>query len=75
MAWSFDAVNERADQGVVDLVVSDVAVELPVERTDGLVFAVLLVAVFVFHLTGEPGVMEHEGVPGLAAVHQPPHRQ
>jgi hypothetical protein len=70
------APAQRPDDGGVDLVVQDDAAAgvLEVHRAQRLVVAVRLVAVVVQLLHAVPGEVEHQGVPGGGAVHEPPQR-
>lgn len=70
-----DACAEGADDGLVDLVIKDHAAVLEVLRAERLVVAVHLVAVVIQLLDAVAGEVEHQGVAGGAALHQPPHRQ
>jgi hypothetical protein len=69
-----DAAAERPDNGRVDVVVEDDAAFLEVHRAERLVVAVHLVAVGVQLLHAVAGEVEHQGVTGARALHEPPHR-
>jgi hypothetical protein len=70
------ALAERAHDGGVDLVVQDDAAAaagvLEVHGAQRLVVAVRLVAVPVQLLHAVAREVEHQGVPGAGAVHEPP---
>uniref|UniRef100_A0A804LL97 Uncharacterized protein n=1 Tax=Zea mays TaxID=4577 RepID=A0A804LL97_MAIZE len=68
------AVHQRAHDDLVDLVVQDGPALERVQRADGLVVPVRLVAVVVRHLRADAREVEHQGVAVAAALHQPVHR-
>lgn len=69
------AGDERPDDGLVDLVVQDLALVLEVQRAQRLVVPVHLVAVRVQLLHAVPGEVEHQRVAGGAPLQEPPHRE
>jgi hypothetical protein len=68
------ALAERAHDGVVDLVVQDLAAPLEVHGAERLVVPVHLVVVHVQLLHAVPGEVEHQRVAAAGALHEPPHR-
>lgn len=68
------ALAERPHDGVVDLVVQDLAAPLEVHGAERLVVPVHLVVVHVQLLHAVPGEVEHQRVAAAGPLHEPPHR-